>query len=338
MTRTIGRTAGLLLAVLGLQLGFVLSYVGAFHAPAPDRVSVEVVAPAAVAQQLDALPGAPLAATAADEAGARADLAADRTSGVLLVDPAGTRDTLLVAGAGGGSLSSAAESVVTQAEAARGRTVSVQDVVPVQSGDARGLSGFYLVTGWIVGGYLLAALLGLTGAKRPGLRTIVGRLGVALGFSVLGGLGGALVAGPVLGALTGHVVGLWALGTALTFAAAAVTVALSALLGVVGIGVTILLFVVLGNPSAGGAYQAGVLPPFWSGLGGWLPNGAGVDALRRIVYFDATGLGSPLLVIAAWIAGGVVVALAGTWLRTRRTTHGRHEAPTHPRESALSGA
>jgi hypothetical protein len=235
-------------------------------------------------------------------------------------------DTLLVASAAGTSVSGAVEAVVGQVEAAQGRAFTVQDVVAPQAGDARGLSGFYLVTGWIVGGYLLAALLGLTGEKRPDLCTAARRLGVALGFAALGGLGGAVIAGPVLGALTGRVLALWGLGTLLTFAAAAVTVALSALFGVVGIGATILLFVVLGNPSAGGAYQAGVLPGFWATIGGWLPNGAGVDALRRIVYFDGAGSTAPLLVAAAWALGGIVVGLLVGWRRGRpQVPHGRHE-------------
>ena len=331
MDRT-GRTLGLVLAVLGLQLGFVLSYVGAFHDPVPREIPVQVVAPAVVLDRLAGGVGGTLEITGADEQAARADLAADETSGVLVVDSSGTRDTLLVASAAGTSEASAVEAVVTQAEDAQGRTVTVQDVVTPQAGDARGLSGFYLVTGWIVGGYLLAALLGLTGAARPDLPTTARRLGVALGFAVLGGLGGALIAGPILGALTGHTLALWALGTLLTFAAAAVTVALSALLGVVGIGVTILLFVILGNPSAGGAYQDGVLPAFWSTIGGWLPNGAGVDALRRLVYFDGAGTRGPLLVAGAWALGGVVVALLTAWLRTRREIpQGRHEAG-HVRE------
>ncbi|GAA4551684.1 DUF3533 domain-containing protein [Pseudonocardia xishanensis] len=328
----IGRTLGLVLAVLGLQLGFVLSYVGAFHDPAPHEIPVQVVAPAAVVDRLAAGLDGTLTVTGADESSARAALAADETAGVLIVDPTGTRDTLLVASAAGTSEASAVEAVVGRAEAGQGRTLTVTDLVAPQDGDARGLSGFYLVTGWIVGGYLLAALLGLTDAARPDLRTTARRLGVALGFAVLGGLGGALIAGPVLGALTGHVLALWGLGTLLTFAAAAVTVALSALLGVVGIGVTILLFVILGNPSAGGAYQAGVLPAFWSEIGSRLPNGAGVDALRRIVYFDAAGTTGPLLVAGAWAVGGVAVALLTAWARARREVpQGRHEVG-HVRE------
>lgn len=324
------RTVGLVVAVLGLQLGFVLSYVGAFHDPRPDAIPVEVVAQAPVVEQLAAGLDGTLEITGADEATARADLLADRTSGVLIVGE--REDVLLVASAEGTSVSGAVETVLTRADAAQGRTLRVEDVVAPQPGDARGLSGFYLVTGWIVGGYLLAALLGLTGEKRPDLPTTARRLGLALGFAVLGGLGGALIAGPVLGALTGHVLALWGLGTLLTFAAAAVTVALSALLGVVGIGVTILLFVILGNPSAGGAYQDGVLPAFWATIGGWLPNGAGVDALRRIVYFDGVGSAAPLLAAGAWAVGGTLVALLTA--RFRDAPHGRHEAGHVVREPA----
>src|SRR4051794_41216625 len=40
------RSALLVVGVLLLQLGFVLSYVGAFHAPTPRQIPVAVVAPA----------------------------------------------------------------------------------------------------------------------------------------------------------------------------------------------------------------------------------------------------------------------------------------------------
>ena len=66
--------------------------------------------------------------------------------------------------------------------------------------------------------------------------------------------------GPVLGALTGHLIALWWLGALLVFAVGAVTLAFQTLLGVIGIGITILVFVILGNPSAGGAYQPALLP------------------------------------------------------------------------------
>ena len=46
------RTLALGLGVLLLQLGFILSYLGAFHSPTPHRIPVEVVAPAQAAGQL----------------------------------------------------------------------------------------------------------------------------------------------------------------------------------------------------------------------------------------------------------------------------------------------
>jgi hypothetical protein len=72
---------------------------------------------------------------------------------------------------------------------------------------------------------------------------------------------------------------------------------------------------VLGNPSAGGAYQAALLPPFWRALSGALPNGAGVDSVRRVVYFGANGVGGDLLVLALYVVAGVVVTLVGSRLR-----------------------
>src|SRR3978361_1782366 len=101
------RAAVLVIGVLLLQLGFVLSYVGAFHAPTPRDVPLAVVAPAgapadtarSVADSLEALPGDPLdVRDAGTEASARR-LLADRTvDGVLLLGT-GTEDRLLVAGA-----------------------------------------------------------------------------------------------------------------------------------------------------------------------------------------------------------------------------------------------
>ncbi|MEU9025389.1 hypothetical protein [Actinomadura sp. NPDC048394] len=47
------------------------------------------------------------------------------------------------------------------------------DIRPPAAGDGRGLSSFYLVIGWIVGGYLAAAILG---ARPTNLRRTVIRL------------------------------------------------------------------------------------------------------------------------------------------------------------------
>ncbi|MDO8209095.1 hypothetical protein [Conexibacter sp. CPCC 206217] len=310
------RTLLLVLGVLVIQLAFVFSYVGAFHSPKPHRIAVALVAPAQEAQQLvarlDALPGTPLKVNAvADEAAARAQLRDGETSAVLVVDPNGRRDRLLIAAGAGASLATAVEAVARQAERAQGRSISVEDAVPLQSGDARGLTGFYLVVGWLVGGYLCAALLGIANGPRPAnARRATIRLGGLLLYAILSGLLGALIVDPLLGAQTGHLLALWWLGALVVFAAGTVTVALESLAGIVGIGLAVLLFVVLGNPSAGGAFQSELLPGFWRTIGGVLPAGAGTDTVRRIVYFGGHGIAGHVLVLALWAAIGAAVTLA----------------------------
>jgi hypothetical protein len=107
--------------------------------------------------------------------------------------------------------------------------VTVTDIVPVQRGDFRGVTGFYLVIGWIVGGYLVAALLGVASGARPAtFRRALNRLIAFVPYAILSGL----------------------------------------------------FFVILGNPSAGGAYQPTLLPPFWRAISSARPNGAGTDSHR----------------------------------------------------------
>ena len=318
------RTVGLVVAVLGLQLGFILSYVGAFHSPTPHRIGVSVVAPAQAAGQLidglNGIPGGPVVVSAAAEQQARDALGRGATSAVLIVNPAGTQDILLVSSGGGTSVATAVEQIITRSEAAQQRTVAVTDAVPLQPGDGRGLTGFYLTIGWIVGGYLVAALLGVARGARPAnLRRAVIRLGSLIPYAVLSGLGGALIVDQFLGALTGHFGALWLLGILLVYGAAAVTMAFQVLFGVVGIGLTVLVFVILGNPSAGGAYQAELLPPFWRALGPALPNGAGTDTIRRIVYLGAHGIGGHLAVMAAYAVAGTLLTLGASLLHRRQS-------------------
>jgi hypothetical protein len=318
------RAAVLVIGVLLLQLGFVLSYVGAFHAPTPRDVPLAVVAPAgapagtaqSVADQLEALDGDPLQVQVAGSEDDARRLLADREVDGVLVLGTGTSDTLLVAGAEGGAVSSALTEVLGQVDAAQQRTLTTDDVLPAAEGDARGLSAFYLAVGWVVGGYLVASIIGVSAGSRPltRLRGVV-RLGSLAVYAIVSGVGGALITGPVLGVFDGHVLALSAFGALLVFAVGAFTMALQVWTGLVGIGLAILLFVVLGNPSAGGAYPAPLLPPFWSAIGPWLPPGAGTDAVRGIVYFGGAGVGQALLVLAGYAVIGVVATLLGSGRR-----------------------
>ena len=317
------RTVGLILGVLFIQLAFVFSYVGAFHAPKPHSVPVLIVAPEPQASQLTAqlnhASGSPVTATVSpSRAAASAAIRAGESSGALVIDPAGHVDELLIASGGGVSVATSLEKIARRSEREHGRTVTVTDLVPLQPGDARGLTGFYLVIGWIVGGYLVAAMLGIARGSRPANTTRAAiRLGALALYAIASGLGGTLIVGPVLGAISGHFIELAALGALLVYAAGAVTMTFQVLAGVVGIGLTVLLFVVLGNPSAGGAYQVSLLPGFWRTIGEALPNGAGTDSVRRIVYFAGNGITTHLAVIAAYAVAGTLGTLLVSALKAR---------------------
>jgi hypothetical protein len=315
------RAALLVVGVLLLQLGFVLSYVGAFHAPAPRDIPVAVVVPSgapagtadSIVEQLEGLDGDPLDVRVAGSEDDARELLADREIDGALVVGSDSADTLLLAGAEGGAVSSALTEVLTRVDAAQQRALTTDDVLPAAEGDARGLSAFYLAVGWVVGGYLVASIIGVSAGSRPLNRTRgLVRLGSLAVYAVVSGVGGALITGPVLGVFDGHLLALSAFGALLVFAVGAFTTALQVWTGLIGIGLAILLFVILGNPSAGGAYPAPLLPPFWAAIGPWLPPGAGTHAVRGIVYFGGAGVGKAVLVLAAYAVTGVLATIAGS--------------------------
>lgn len=142
------------------------------------------------------------------------------------------------------------------------------------------------------------------------------RLATMALVGIVAGLGGALIVGPVLGALPGSFAALWGLGALIVFAVGAATLALQGLCGLAGIGLAILLVVILGNPSAGGALPPPMLPPFWRAIGPALPPGAGTWTARSIAYFRGSAVTGPLLVLSAWAVAGTLITLLASRLRT----------------------
>lgn len=333
------RATLLVIGVIALQLLFIASYVGALHNPKPKDVPFGVAAPRAAAEQavarMEKLPGSPLDPRAvADEATARKQIMNRDIDGALVIDPAGTTDTLLVASGGGTVLATTLEKYLTALETPQRRSLRTVDVAPASSQDFDGLSAFYLVVGWCVGGYLCASILAIsTGARPANPRRAVIRLVVMALVSIVGGLGGAVIVGPILDALPGSVLAFWGLGALVTFAVGAATLALQAIFGIVGIGVAILLVVIAGNPSAGGAFPLPMLPPFWRAIGPALPPGAGTWAARSIAYFKGNDTTASLLVLSAWAAAGIAITLGAAGLRKKREAE-----PLPTRGGAAQGA
>ena len=314
------RAAALIVAVLAIQLGFIASYIGAFHHPSPHRIPIAVVYPGAgdAIGRLNGIPGSPLLAhLVRDEALARKQIQQRKVYGALVITGTAADDKILVASAAGASVATALTQILGEAERSVDRKFHVEDVKPALLGDARGLAAFYLALGCVVGGYLVAiAVSASKGARPPTRHRALLRLGTLLVYALVSGVGGSLLAQSVFHALSGTQ--LWWFGALLVFAAGSFTMALQALLGLVGTGVTVLLFVVLGNPSAGGAYAAPLLPAFWRAVGPWLPPGIGTEAIRGITYFGGAGLGRAALQLGAYAVLGAFATVVARVMQEPR--------------------
>lgn len=318
-----------LLAAAILQLAFVGSYVGALHDPTPHKVPIDLVAPYTIAPALlgglDSLAGTPLDVhRAASAATARGDVESRRVYGFFEPHSKGP-DTLVVASAANRATAVALTSIFAGFEASRHRPAArVVDLAPLPAGDPNGLSGFYAVVGWMIGGYLGATLLGLVGEtrSRSRVRALARVLGLAV-YAVASGVLSVLLLDRGIGVLGGHFEDLCGIAALSIFAAGASTAALQSLLGMAGTGVAILAFVVVGNPASGGPYARDLLPQFWRVVGEYLPPGAAVDLVRNVLYFGGRAIQTPIIVLGAWAAAGAIIALA---LGGRRVSEAAAEA------------
>ncbi|MFD6883787.1 ABC transporter permease [Rhodococcus sp. (in: high G+C Gram-positive bacteria)] len=138
----------------------------------------------------------------------------------------------------------------------------------------------------------------------------------------------AVIAGAALTAIlqfgTGSLAGnywLTAEGLALGMGALALTVlGLEALLGPVGIGLGAFLMMFVGNPLSALGTGSNWLPDGWSTFGQLLPPGATGSLLRANAFFGGIGSGFPSVVLACWVAFGLVLALIAARREPRGAT------------------
>lgn len=318
-------TATLLVGVLLLQLAMIGSYVGALHAPRARNVPIAVVGPSAGTASLRErlARGGMLEPRIATSSAGALGLIDDRAVYGALI-PGQSADRLIVAPAASASVAELLPGALAKLEPA-GRRLTVQTVKPLPTNDPRGISPFYLVVGWLVGGYIGATVLGLARGGVPRTRRwAVSRLGALAAYAIASGVLGALLVHHVVGVLGGHTLALAATGALLVFATGAATAALQAALGIAGTALAILLFVALGNPASGGPLATELLmPSLWRSVGWLLPPGAGTTLVRNISYFNGNATSRAVLVLVAYSLAGSLVVLA---LARRRQPTTRLEA------------
>jgi len=128
---------------------------------------------------------------------------------------------------------------------------------------------------------------------------------------------GAVLIDPVMGVLTGHPWTLLAAGSLIVFAATVVTAALMSLVGLAGIVIAIVMFVLLGNPTSGGSVPVQMLSGGYRFLADVLPTNAAMGLVHGFAYFGGNQIARPLLVLSLYAGVSLVICL-GLALRRAR--------------------
>jgi hypothetical protein len=229
---------------------------------------------------------------------------------------------LEVAGANGISTTNAVKDLVSSYAHSAGKTVTVNDVVPLTSYDRMGLASFYVAFGVTLSGFALSqSLLGQSRLSR-----VRHRFTVMAGFSVAAGTVAAALAGPILGAVPAPFFPL-ALTLALLAAAAAfATNLLSAYFGPLGVPVATLVLLTVGNATSGATVGADLLPGLAHAISGVLPPGAAVRAITAMSYFETASTLSQLLILFAWVLGSALLIWGHSAYLAAKGQRGRAEA------------
>jgi hypothetical protein len=297
-----------LLVMLGLTavvVAFFSSYSSSLGKPSPHQIPVAVTAPPAV---VDKLSGSPMLKVhpVADLAKGRV-LVEERTAyGALALPPTGPA-TLLVASGGGHAVAALLTQLGQQEASAHGTALRTVDIAPTSPYDPNGTVEFYCVIFLGIGGAVGASVLGrlLGPVRRP--RDVLRRLGLAVLYAAFLSAVVTLFADVAYGALVGHFallfLTLWLFVTAVCLAVLGV----AALAGTQASVLLIVVFIIFGNTSCGGAVPRPLLSGLYAAVNPVLPHGAAVSALRGVQYFGDRGNGEALLCLAIWAVAGLAL-------------------------------
>lgn len=290
---------------------FAGAYSWAMGDPQPHDIPIGLVSDArptaGLADDLEARTGTTFIVRGyATESDAEAAIREQHVYGALVEQPDGTA-RLYVSSASGASVARLLENDAPRLEQSIGRPVTVIDAHPLAPRDPNGLVLFYMS--------LAAVVIGFVGAIQTRVNaatlTLAGELFWDVVRSVLGGFAIAFTVGPLLGILPLPLLPVWGV-LSLTMLIAGATYSFWRVLigGRWAMLPTWIVFVLISNPSSGGAVAPELLPPFYQFMGRWLPTGATVRAVRDLTYFPDDLHAEPYIVLAVWLVASVGLFVA----------------------------
>jgi hypothetical protein len=299
-----------------LVLFTMIALIGfAIRTPQPHDIPLGLVGPSAEIGQLSAAfgakaPGALQLTTFPSAGAARAAIDDRSVDGALVLGAGGPR--LIVAGAAGPAIVGALTGIVGGAFQAQGTAVTVETIHPFPAGDPDGLILFFMVLALLIASVVAGGLVGLGRAL-----TWRSRPPILAGYAVAAGLVGMGTASWVA---TGYGAGFWAAAGLVALAAAALAVATAAgarLLGRAGVALAALVLVLFDVISSGGPLGSEMLTGFYRWLAQGMPADQLYSAVRGALFFGGAGVGGPVVVLIAWLAGGLALLGLAEVVRSR---------------------
>ncbi|MFF7440724.1 hypothetical protein [Streptomyces sp. NPDC008122] len=313
-----GRRRGLIaiLVALGIcavmQCLFAVNYMSAQHAPEAVDLPFGVTgsSPVLAAAQKDIS----LKVTQyQDEAAVRSAIDQAKIWGGLV--SSGTSNTLLVVP----SISDYAALPLTAAfeKAAKSTgqqfTVKAYMPVPLAPKDPIGLVPGIMLAPLLIGGYMSSTLLIAATGKAAGRW----RAATLLGFGIVAGLVVDLIVCLWLEGFSSSKFWIvWPICSLIITAVAFFAAILQKLVGAAGTLLTVIVIILFGNPSSGGATGYPFLPTFWRDIGPFLPPRNGYVLLHNTIYFNGHGTAQALTVLLLYFGIGAVILGVLDWFRS----------------------
>ena len=195
---------------------------------------------------------------------------------------------------------------------AAGQKLTVQQYapVPLAAKDPFGLVQGLMLIPLLIGGYMGSTLVTGKAAGRW-------RAAQLAGFAIVAGLVMDLVVCYWLqGFPSSKFWIVWPICSLIIAVVAFAAAVLQKLIGAAGTLLTIIVIILLGNPSSGGATGVPYLPAFWRDLGPYLPPRNAYILLHHTIYFNGNGTTQALTILLIYLVVGAAILGVLDWRRT----------------------
>ena len=295
-----------------MECFFAFNYMDAGHQPVATNMPFGVTGPSPILTKVEQ--GYSLKVTQyPTESAVKTAIGQAKIQGGLI--PAGTSNTLIVAPSGSDLAPLDIAAHFDRAARSVGQPLRVQQYqpTPLAKKDPFGIVPSLLMLPLLVGGYVGAAML----LNATGKAAAHWRVAIVSGYAIVAGLSVDLIVGVGLQGFPSDKFWIvWPILSLIMAAVALIAALLQKLIGAAGTLLTVVVVVLFGNPSSGGANGVFYLPTFWRDIGPYLPPRNAYILLHNTIYFSGHGITQALLVLSLYAGVSALILGFFEWFRT----------------------